>query len=144
MASKYGKKTQKKMEKVMHEYKEGDLKTSHGRKVTDRDQAIAIGLSEAREAGDKVPSKSKSKSSTSSTHKKASSHKGNSHKSSTKSRQKDTVTGKTEKMVKNAAQDVAEFTGNMIHDAEKAAKKAMKTVKKTVNKAEKSVKKALK
>lgn len=54
--AKYGSKTEKKMDKVMHEYKEGDLK-SHGRKVTDRDQAIAIGLSEARRAGDKVPKK---------------------------------------------------------------------------------------
>lgn len=54
----YGKKTQKKMDKVMHEFKEGDLK-SHGKKVTDRDQAIAIGLSEARAEGDKVPKKKK-------------------------------------------------------------------------------------
>jgi hypothetical protein len=55
--AKYGSKTEKKMEKVMHEYKEGDLKTSHGKRVTDRDQAVAIGLSEARKAGDKVPQK---------------------------------------------------------------------------------------
>lgn len=55
--AKYGPKTEKKMDKVMHEYKKGDLKTSHGRKVTDRDQAVAIGLSEARRAGDKVPKK---------------------------------------------------------------------------------------
>ena len=41
----------------MHEFKEGDLKTSYGKKVTDRDQAIAIGLSEARQEGDKVPKK---------------------------------------------------------------------------------------
>jgi len=57
MPSKYAAKHQKKMGKVMHEFKEGDLKTSYGKKVTDRDQAIAIGLSEARQEGDKVPKK---------------------------------------------------------------------------------------
>lgn len=54
-------KTKKKMEKVMHEYKEGDLKSSSGRKVTSRKQAVAIGLNEAREAGGKVPPKKDSK-----------------------------------------------------------------------------------
>lgn len=39
---------------VMHEFKEGDLTTRGGRKVTSRKQAIAIGLSEAREAGERV------------------------------------------------------------------------------------------
>lgn len=53
--AKYGPKTQKKVEKVMNEYKKGELKTSHGKKVTDHDQAIAIALSEAREEGGKVP-----------------------------------------------------------------------------------------
>lgn len=53
--AKYGPKTQKKMHDVMEEFEKGELKTSHGRKVTDRDQAIAIGLSEAREKGYKVP-----------------------------------------------------------------------------------------
>jgi hypothetical protein len=47
--------TQKKMKKVMHEFKEGDLKSSSGRKVRSRKQAVAIGLSEAREAGGHVP-----------------------------------------------------------------------------------------
>ncbi len=47
-----------KVEKVMHEYKEGDLKSGgSGRKVKSRKQAIAIALSEAREAGEKVPAK---------------------------------------------------------------------------------------
>jgi Family of unknown function (DUF6496) len=41
----------------MHELKEGKLKTGTGKKVTSRKQAIAIGLSEAREEGDKVPKK---------------------------------------------------------------------------------------
>lgn len=47
----------KKVEKVMHEMKEGELKTGTGKKVTSRKQAIAIGLSEARKAGAKVPKK---------------------------------------------------------------------------------------
>ncbi|MDA3615095.1 DUF6496 domain-containing protein [Polluticaenibacter yanchengensis] len=53
--AKTSKAANKKIEKVMHEYKEGDLKTSAGKKVTDRKQAIAIALSEAREDGLKVP-----------------------------------------------------------------------------------------
>jgi hypothetical protein len=55
--AKYGPKAQKKVEKVMHEYKRGELKSSSGDKVKSRKQAIAIGLSEAREAGAKVPKK---------------------------------------------------------------------------------------
>ncbi len=55
MARKYSKGAQKKVEKVMREYKEGTLKSGSGRKVKSRKQAIAIGLSEAREAGKKVP-----------------------------------------------------------------------------------------
>lgn len=56
--AKYSKKSQKKVEKVMHEYKEGKLKSGKsgkGGKVKSRKQAIAIGLSEARKEGDKVP-----------------------------------------------------------------------------------------
>ncbi len=56
--AKYSKKAQDKVEKVMHERKRGTLKSGRsGRKVTSRAQAIAIGLSEAREAGAKVPKK---------------------------------------------------------------------------------------
>ena len=55
--AKYGKKAQDKVEKVMHERKHGTLKSGSGRKVTSRKQAIAIGLSEARKAGAKVPKK---------------------------------------------------------------------------------------
>jgi hypothetical protein len=54
----------KKIEKVMHEFKEGDLKSGKGGKggkVTDKKQAIAIALSEARKAGKKIPVKSKTK-----------------------------------------------------------------------------------
>ena len=55
---KYSKKAQDKVEKVMHEYKHGELKSGgSGKTVTSRKQAIAIGLSEAREAGAKVPKK---------------------------------------------------------------------------------------
>lgn len=56
--AKYSKKSQQKVEKVMHEYKKGTLKSGRSnKKVTNRKQAIAIGLSEAREAGEKVPRK---------------------------------------------------------------------------------------
>ncbi len=56
MARKYGPKAQKKVEKTMRERKRGTLRSgSTGRKVTSRKQAIAIGLSEARREGDKVP-----------------------------------------------------------------------------------------
>ena len=58
MATKYSKKASKKVEKVMHERKEGTLRSGRsGKKVTSRKQAIAIGLSEARRAGAKVPKK---------------------------------------------------------------------------------------
>ena len=55
--NKFGSKASEKVEKVMHEMKQGKLKSSSGKKVTDRKQAIAIGLSEARKAGGKVPKK---------------------------------------------------------------------------------------
>ena len=55
--AKYGRKAQDKVEKAMHERKRGTLRSSSGRKVTSRKQAIAIGLSEARAAGGKVPKK---------------------------------------------------------------------------------------
>ena len=57
----YSKKALNKVEKVMHEYKRGELrsgKDGKGGTVKDRKQAIAIGLSEARKAGAKVPKKS--------------------------------------------------------------------------------------
>ena len=55
--AKYSKKSQQKVKKVMEEYKEGKLKSGSGGKVKSRKQAIAIGLSEARKAGAKVPAK---------------------------------------------------------------------------------------
>jgi hypothetical protein len=60
MAKKYGKKASDKVERAMHERKEGTLRSGRsGKKVTSRKQAIAIGLSEARRAGGKVPSRKK-------------------------------------------------------------------------------------
>jgi hypothetical protein len=56
--AKYGKKAQRKVRRVMHERKQGTLRSGgSGKKVTSRKQAIAIGLSEARRAGAKVPRK---------------------------------------------------------------------------------------
>jgi hypothetical protein len=56
--AKYGKKAQSKVRKAMHERKAGTLRSGKsGRKVKSRKQAIAIGLSEARRAGAKVPAK---------------------------------------------------------------------------------------
>ena len=60
MATKYGKKASEKVERAMHERKRGTLRSGRsGKKVTSRKQAIAIGLSEARQAGAKVPRKRK-------------------------------------------------------------------------------------
>ncbi|MDB5188919.1 MAG: hypothetical protein JWM92_517 [Candidatus Nomurabacteria bacterium] len=63
--AKYGTKAQKKVSKVMHEYGEGKLKSGRsGKKVTSGKQAIAIGISEARKEGDKVPKKAAKKKTT--------------------------------------------------------------------------------
>ena len=55
--AKYSAKAGEKVEKTMHEMKEGKLKSGSGKKVTSRKQAVAIGLSEARKEGAKVPKK---------------------------------------------------------------------------------------
>jgi hypothetical protein len=74
--ARYSKKAQDKVEKTMHERKHGTLKSGRsGKKVKSRKQAIAIGLSEARKEGAKVPKKKNSKKKSSS--KKASSKKKN-------------------------------------------------------------------
>jgi hypothetical protein len=58
MARKYGNKASSKVKRAMHEMKRGQLKSGRsGKRVTSRKQAIAIGLSEARRAGGKVPSR---------------------------------------------------------------------------------------
>ncbi len=62
--AKYSKEAGKKVKKAMHEMHEGKLKSGKSnKKVTNPKQAVAIGLSEAREEGAKVPKKSSSKSS---------------------------------------------------------------------------------
>jgi hypothetical protein len=55
--AKYSEKAQDKVHKAVHEEKEGTLKSGSGKKVTSKKQAVAIGLSEARKAGAKVPKK---------------------------------------------------------------------------------------
>ena len=81
--AKYGKKASEKVSKTMRERKKGTLKSGSGKKVTSRKQAIAIGLSEARRAGGKVPSKGSS-----SAKKKASSRKSTSRKSASSSKKR--------------------------------------------------------
>ena len=82
----YGKKASQKVEKAMHERKHGTLKSGRsGKKVTSKKQAIAIGLSEARREGGKVPKKGSSKKgSKKRSSKKRSSKKGSSKKRSSK------------------------------------------------------------
>lgn len=95
MTRKYSPKAQEKVEKVMHEFKEGKLKSGgSGKKVTSRKQAVAISLSEAREAGAKVPKKASKKSTTS---KKSATKKTATKKSTTKktSSKKSTASKKT-------------------------------------------------
>jgi hypothetical protein len=58
MSRKYGEKSQQSVKRAMHEMKRGELKSGKsGKKVTNPKQAIAIGLSEARKKGAKVPAK---------------------------------------------------------------------------------------
>ena len=57
--AKYGRSASKRVKSAMHRRKKGTLKSGSGRKVTSRKQAIAIGLSEAREKGAKVPARRK-------------------------------------------------------------------------------------
>ena len=85
--AKYGSKAQEKVRKAMHERKRGTLRSGRsGKKVTNRKQAIAIGLSEARREGGKVPSKKSS-----SKKAKSSSKKSSARKSSSKSGAKQTA-----------------------------------------------------
>lgn len=85
--AKYSKKAQDKVEKAMHEKKQGKLTSGRsGKKVKSRKQAIAIGLSEARKEGAKVPKKSAKKKST----KKKSTKKKSTKKSAKKSTRKKT------------------------------------------------------
>ena len=79
--AKYGKKASDKVEEEMHEFKRGRLKSGSGKKVTSRKQAIAIGLSEARREGGKVPSKKSSSKKSSGSKKPSGSRKSSSSKS---------------------------------------------------------------
>lgn len=63
--AKYSKKASRKVETVMREKKRGTLRSGSGKKVTSRKQAIAIGLSEARKEGAKVPKKKTARKNTS-------------------------------------------------------------------------------
>ena len=81
--AKYGRKASEKVREVMHERKRGSLKSGRaGRKVKSRKQAIAIGLSEARRAGAKVPPRKSA--SRKSTARKSSSRKSASRKSASR------------------------------------------------------------
>jgi len=82
--AKYSKKASRKVERALHERKQGTLRSGgSGKKVTSRKQAIAIGLSEARRDGAKVPSKKTTKKATKKTTKKSSRKKSSTTKKST-------------------------------------------------------------
>ena len=70
--AKYGRSASKNVESAMRRRKKGTLKSGSGRKVTSRKQAIAIGLSEAREKGGKVPSRKSARKSSRKTSRKTS------------------------------------------------------------------------
>jgi hypothetical protein len=70
MARKTSKGASKNVERAMHERKKGTLKSGSGKKVKSKKQAIAIGLSQARKEGKKVPSKPAKKAATKKTTKK--------------------------------------------------------------------------
>jgi len=97
----YGKKASDKVEKTMHERKQGTLKSGgSGKKVTSKKQAIAIGLSEARKEGGKVPAKkgaAKKSSAKKASAKKASTGKTPAKKSSRKTAAKKTARKSTAK-----------------------------------------------
>ncbi len=79
--ARYGKKAQSKVKRAMHERKRGTLKSGRsGKKVKSRKQAIAIGLSEARKSGAKVPKKKSGSRKRSSSKKRSASHKKRSSK----------------------------------------------------------------
>lgn len=81
--AKYGKKAGEKVERAMHEMHEGKLKSGNSdKKVTSKKQAIAIGLSEARKEGGKVPKKSSSSKGSSRSHSSSPKSSSSSHSSS--------------------------------------------------------------
>jgi hypothetical protein len=99
--AKYGAKAQSKVEKAMHERKAGSLRSgSSGKKVKSRKQAIAIGLSEARREGGKVPAKKSAGKSAKKTTKRAA-------KKTTKRAAKKTTKRAAKKTTKRAAKKTA-------------------------------------
>lgn len=110
----YSKKAQDKVEKVMHEMKEGTLRSGgSGKKVKSRKQAIAIGLSEAREAGAKVPKKGAKKSAKKRTaSKKAAPKKVGAKKRATKKATKSAPKKSARKAVKKAARKATKRKGS--------------------------------
>jgi Family of unknown function (DUF6496) len=71
--ARYSRKSGEEVKKAVHKQKRGQLKSGRsGKKVTSRKQAVAIGLSEARKKGEKVPKKKSSSSKSSRSHKKSS------------------------------------------------------------------------
>lgn len=85
MARKYGKKASSKVKRAMHEKKRGKLRSGRsGKKVKSRKQAIAIGLSEARRSGAKVPKKKSSSKKRKSSSRKSTKRKSTKRKSSKK------------------------------------------------------------
>lgn len=105
----YSKKAQDKVERAMHEMKEGTLKIGRsGKKVTSKKQAIAIGLSEARDEGAKVPEK------------KTASKKSPAKKATKKSTAKKTATKKTATKKKTASK---KSTAKKIETKKSTAKK---------------------
>jgi hypothetical protein len=102
--AKYGKKAQQKVKKSMDEMKKGKLKSGRsGKKVTSRKQAVAIGLSEARKAGGKVPKKSASKKSAKKSAKKSSPKKAAPKKSVKKSAKKSAPKKSAKKSAKKSS-----------------------------------------
>jgi Family of unknown function (DUF6496) len=84
--AKYGRSASKNVESAMRRRKRGTLKSGSGRSVKSRKQAIAIGLSEAREKGAKVPSRKSSRKSSRSSSRKSTSRKSTSRKSTGRAR----------------------------------------------------------
>src|SRR4051812_13733370 len=105
--AKYGKKSQEKVKEVMDEMKEGKLKSGRsGKKVTNPKQAVAIGLSEARKEGDKVPPPKK-KSAKKSASKKSAPKKSASTKSASKKSAKKAAPAKKAAAKKKGAKKAA-------------------------------------
>lgn len=140
--AKYSKAASKKVEQSVKEMKKGTLKTGSGKKVTDKKQAVAIGLSEARSEGKKVPKKATSatkKNSATSTKKtapkKSAAKKSNSDASKATTNSKKTNTNKSSATTKKSATKKSAGSPKKAAPAKKAvAKKGTATTKKSTPK----------